>query len=187
MSELDDALEVLRGRLPVSAGVSDIVAEIAEDYGLHPAFLRRKFEERFKTSPESYERPTSLVTLDRRAARKGAISWAWQADSFGQGSSMGPEEAARHSSNIEAGRDEWISERVRAHHLGAIFKEQGREYAFIGLSASKTIEAIPVQESDQLSAVLWMTGNSELGFETEALAYEWLEGRIIVGAQEDLI
>ncbi|SHF02136.1 hypothetical protein SAMN05444279_11467 [Ruegeria intermedia] len=215
MTDLEDALDTLKNRLGNEGNAFEIVIETADEYGFHPNFLRRKFVERYHTSPEEYAPPTGLITLNRRRARKNALSWAWQSHSVLEIYTMTPAPPDARQKH-EQRKNTWIAEQVRKHHLGAIFAEHGYEYAFAGLSSSGAIMAIPVGEGDPkersahlhrvifqedaepfpwntvqevrpyISDTVWRMGNPELTFATKQQAYEWLQKRIIVGANENL-
>lgn len=212
MTDLDEALDTLKDRLGEAGTASEIVNDTADEYDLHPGLLRRKFEERYNTSPEDYVPSTSLSTLSRRRARKEALNWAWQSHSSLKTISMVPNALRKH----QEGKDDWVTKQVRKHHLGAIFRENGYEYAFAGLSSSRAIMAIPVQGGDPTEksaylhqvifqegvepfpwttmqevrphflGVLWLIGNPNLEFDTPQQAYGWLQEHIVFDANDDL-
>lgn len=212
MTELEEALDTLKDRLGQGGQTAEILTDTADEYELNPNFLRRKFEERFSVSPEAYVPSTSLATLSRRKARKEAHSWAWQSHGQLQTLSMTMDEYQEY----QTGKSEWIERQIKEHHLGAIFVEKGYEYAFAGLSPSRAIMAIPVDDGDpteksahlhrvvfqdgvkpfawttmqevrpHISSVLWRMGNPNLEFSTEQDAYDWLHERTVVSAIDDL-
>ena len=212
MTELEDALDTLKDRLGQGGYSLEILTETADEYEVSPSLLSRKFEERFSVSPEAYVPSTSLTTLSRRKARKDARSWAWQSRSQLAIFSMSKDDHKEH----QKGNNEWIEQQAIEGHLGAIFAENGYEYAFAGLSLSRSIMAIPVDDGDpseksahlhqvvfkdgvkpfawttmqevrpHISAVIWRIGNPSLEFSSEEEAYDWLHERIIVSAIDDL-
>ncbi|MDO6480968.1 hypothetical protein [Shimia thalassica] len=188
MTDLEEALDTLKDRLGKAGNASETVKDTAEEYGLHPGLLRRKFKERYSTAPEEYVPSTSFTTMSRRRARKNALDWAW--NSHGELKTITMTQEAFQV--FQEGKEGWIVDHVRKCHLGAIFKEGRREYAFAGLTSSNKIMAIPVDDtgpSDEnsfLEHVQWLTGNPNLAFVTEQQAYEWLQERTIVGANVNL-
>lgn len=202
MTELEEALDTLKDRLGQGGLAAEIVTDTADEYELNPNLLRRKFEERFAVSPEAYVPPTSLATLSRRKARKDAHSWAWHLHSQSQTISMSLNEFRAY----QTGEREWVEQHVKEHHLGAIFVENGYEYAFAGLSSSRAIMAIfvddgnPTEKSAHLykgvfqdgvkpfawPTMHWLSGNPNLKFSTEQKAYDWLHERTVVRAIDDL-
>lgn len=212
MTELKEALDTLKDRLGQGGLAAEIVTDTADEYELNPKLLHRKFEERFSVSPEAYIPSTSLATLNRRKARKEAHSWAWSSYSRSATLSMSMDEYQAYP----VGKSEWIEQQIKEHHLGAIFVENGYEYAFAGLSSSRAVMAIPVDDGDPreksahfyrvvfqdgvqpfawttmqevrpyISCVLWRMGNPSLEFSTEQKAYDWLLERTVVRAIDDL-
>lgn len=193
MTELEEALDTLKDRLGQGGQAAEIVTDTADEYELNPNLLRRKFEERFSVSPEAYVPSTSFATLSRRKARKEAHSWAWSSHSVLLTISMSMDEYQAY----QTGKSEWVEQQVKEHHLGAIFVENGYEYAFAGLSwslfSSRAIMAIPVDDGDPTEksahlhrSVLWRLGNPNLEFSTEQKAYDWLHERTVVRAIDDL-
>ncbi|MCF3595733.1 hypothetical protein LZG00_17215 [Rhodobacteraceae bacterium LMO-12] len=212
MIELEEALDTLKDRLGQGGRAAEIVTDTADEYELNPILLRRKFVEKFAVSPEAYVPSTSLATLSRRKARKEAHSWAWQSHSQLQTLSMSMDEYQAY----QTGKSEWVEQQVKEHHLGAIFVENGNEYVFAGLSSSRAIKAIPVDDGEptekgahlykvvfqdgvkpfawttmqevqpHISGVLWRLGNPNLEFSTEQKAYDWLHERTVVRAIDDL-
>lgn len=185
MRNLQDALEILKECLSTGTKVDVAVRETAEDYGLHPTLLKRKFEEQHGVSPESYSPPISDETLSRRRARKRALSQAWEDSIRLSTLYLFPVEYKE----LQEGKEEWMNQNVSKKYLGTIFEDDGSIYAFAGLSGNMCVKAIPVNEPDGtvdslVETVGWMCGNRKLKFDNEQDAYLWLAERTLVAAEE---
>ena len=180
---LSDALDTLKDRLTNNSDGATAVIETAEEYGLNPQLLSRKFTEAYGTTPAQYTPPTDLKTRLRRLARKRALDTAWDRFTLHQ-SLIDPNTSLRPN---EAEKQKWQQEAIRQRRAGVIFVYQGQEYAFSHLvsdGGSRCIAAIPVEENED--ALFWMIGNAKLTFGTEQDAYTWLTHHTIRCATEAL-
>jgi len=72
MNELDDALTDLRAEIEKRGFSEELVEDIAGEYGLNPALVRRKFEEATGAAPHNWVPPQDMVALARKRAKKKA-------------------------------------------------------------------------------------------------------------------
>lgn len=185
IEDLNEALDTLEERLSDGSKASEVVIDTADEYGLRPELLNRKFEELHGLSVDNYQRPTSLVTLARRKARKDALDSAWQTGDglyFGITEPYDPEE-------IQKRKTDWMQAAPIGGMVGAIFSFNGDEYAFVKFTRCVDgfmICGIPVLKQKTNDELSWRLGNSKLRFETQKEGFEYLEVNTLVHAGEVL-
>lgn len=75
MTNLNDALHDLRDVIALKGFTAELVEEIAEDYGINPVLLSRKFTEQYNATPAEYVAPNVAELSDKlRAAQQRAAA-----------------------------------------------------------------------------------------------------------------
>lgn len=79
MQNLNEAINDLRATLAADGFAPGAVEEVAEDWGLNPVLLTRKFREKFNCKPSAYQPPAAVeIKLDYERLYDEGMARAWQ-------------------------------------------------------------------------------------------------------------
>lgn len=124
MSNLIDALNDLQAMIEEGMDRQAALVQAAEDYGLNSILLRRKFEEQFGMTIESYVAPDLDLVKKGTMIRANEIATAW---------------ANKYTS--------------RSPYFGKTFKMHGEEFMFVVVDAAQPkwgLKAVRVSDGNKM-------------------------------------